>query len=60
MYPVLRGNGEFYDQIATDLFARGMLNSPSFLHTSMTGNGMVAKRTTAIADGFLEFIAAPL
>jgi hypothetical protein len=61
MYPELRGNREFYDQIATDLHSRGMLNSPpSFLHTSMTGSGMVAKRTTAIADAFLAFITSPI
>lgn len=61
MYPELRDKRELYDQIATDLYARGLLNSPpSFLHTTMTGGGMVAKRTTPLADAFLAFIANPL
>ena len=61
MYPELRGKRELYDQIVTDLYARGLLNSPpNFLHTTMTGNGMVTKRTTPLADEFLSFIADPL
>ena len=60
VYSELSGRRDVYDQIVTDLRARGLLNSPSsFLHTTMTGNGMVAKRTTALADAFLTFIAAP-
>jgi hypothetical protein len=60
MYPELNGHREVYDQVVTDLHARGLLNSPpSFLHTTMTGNGMVAKRTSALADAFLAFIADP-
>jgi hypothetical protein len=61
VYPELNGHRQFYDQIVTDLHARGLLDSPpSFLHTMMTGNGMVAKRTTPLADSFLTFIADPL
>lgn len=61
MYPELRDRREFYDQIVVDLHARGLLNSPpSFLHTMMTGNGMVSKRTTPLADAFLSFISDPL
>lgn len=60
-YPELKGKRDFYDQISADLRARGMLNSsPDFLHTGMTASGMVAKRTTAIADAFLAFIKSPL
>lgn len=60
MYPELRGRREFYDQVVADLNARGLLNSPNFLHSTMSATGMVAKRTTALADNFLNFIADPL
>lgn len=61
MYPELQNRRAFYDEIVTDLHNRGLLNSPpSFLHTMMTSNGMVAKRTTPLADSFLTFIADPL
>ena len=60
-YPEYRGKREFYDQVVNDLGNRGLLSSPSsFLHTTMTGDGMVTKRTTALADAFLAFIADPL
>jgi hypothetical protein len=59
-YPELRGKSQLYDQIASDLHARGLLNSqPTFFHTTMTGGGMIAKRTTPLADAFLNFIANP-
>jgi hypothetical protein len=61
VFPELNGHRDVYDQVVTDLHARGLLNSPaSFLHTTMTGNGMVAKRTTPLADDFLAFIADPV
>jgi hypothetical protein len=61
VYPDLRGRRDIYDQTAADLHSRGLLNSSSdFLHTMMTGSGMVAKRTTPLADKFLGFIANPL
>lgn len=60
-YPELQGRREFYDQIAGDLRSRGLLNSPGdFLHTTMSANGMLSKRTTATADAFLGFIKSPL
>ena len=60
IYPELQGRREFYDQVVADLNARGLLNSPNFLHSTMSATGMVAKRTTALADAFLNFIADPL
>ena len=61
MYPELGNRRELCRQVVTDLHARGLLNSPpGFLNTVMTGSGMVAKRTTALADAFLVFIADPL
>jgi hypothetical protein len=44
-----------------DLRTCGFLNSDeTVLHTTMTATGIVAKRTTPIADRFLAFIASPL
>jgi hypothetical protein len=60
MYPELNGKRELYDQIAADLSARGLVNAPGFLHGMMSAQGMVAKRTTPLADAFLAFIANPL
>jgi len=57
--PELNGKREFYDQISTDLNARGLLSGNSFLHTSMSAQGMVSKRTTPLADTFLAFIRTP-
>ncbi len=59
VYPELRGRREFYDQISNDLNTRGLFNSPSFLHSTMTAQGMVSKRTTPLADQFLNFITDP-
>lgn len=57
----LKRKESFYDQIANDLRARGMLNSPAdFLHTTMSAQGMLDKRTTDTADHFLAFIRDPL
>ena len=54
------GKRALYDQIATDLNARGLIDGGSFLHAMMTPNGMVSKRTTTLGDEFLTFIADPL
>jgi hypothetical protein len=60
VYPRLASRRDIYDQIASDLYSRGFLNaSRDFLHTMMTGSGMIAKRTTQLADDFLRFIASP-
>jgi hypothetical protein len=60
IYPELKGKRELYDQVAADLSARGLVNSSGFLHGMMSAQGMVAKRTTPLADTFLAFIANPL
>lgn len=60
VYPELRGKRELYDQIAADLGARGLVTSPGFLHGMMSAQGMVAKRTTPLADAFLDFISDPI
>ncbi len=58
-YPELNGRRELYDQIWRDLYLRGLVNTDG-LHTMMTGNGIVAKRTTNIGDSFLDFIKYPI
>jgi hypothetical protein len=60
IYPELGGKRELYDQVASDLGARGLVNSPGFLHGIMSAQGMVSKRTTPLADRFLDFISDPL
>ena len=59
VYPELKGKRELYDQIAADLSARG-LASGNFLHGMASAQGMVAKRTSPLADAFLSFISDPL
>jgi hypothetical protein len=60
VYPELKGQRELYDQISSDLNARGLFNSPHFLHTTMSAQGMVSKRITPLADRFLDFITSPV
>jgi len=55
--PELKGKREFYDQIVKELYSDGLLNSDTFLHTTMTDQGMFASRTTAIGKQFLAFIS---
>lgn len=55
----LKGLRTFYDQLNTDLFARGLVSINS-LHTTMTVGGMFTKRTTDMGDKFLAFITSPL
>jgi len=50
---------ELYDQIWKDLFLRGLVSTEG-LHVMMTASGADSKRTTAIGDAFIEFIANPL
>jgi hypothetical protein len=57
-YAELSGKRDFYDQIWRDLSTRGFVNANS-LHTTMSGSGLMAKRTTALGDQFLNFIEKP-
>jgi hypothetical protein len=54
--PALRGRRGLYDQIWKDLFTRGLVNT-EHLHMTMTGSGLASKRTTELADMFLDFIS---
>lgn len=57
--PELRGQREIYDQIVRDLQADGLLGQGQFLHTTMTGDGMMGSRTTGRGKRFIQFISAP-
>lgn len=57
VFPEIANNRTFYEQITRDLYNRGLINiDHSVLHTTMTGHGIVEKRTTEIGDQFLTFI----
>lgn len=57
--PELRGQREVYDQIVRDLQGDGLLGQGQFLHTTMTGSGMMESRTTGRGKRFIQFISAP-
>jgi hypothetical protein len=59
-FPELRGQRDFYDQVVSDLHSRGLIGlDASGLHTTMTANGMFAKRTTPTGEGFIAFVSSP-
>lgn len=58
-FPELSGRREFYDQLAKDLFSRGLVQS-SELHTTVSEQGMFASYTTAIGKQFISFITSPV
>lgn len=57
-YPELEKERPLYDQMIIDLHARGLLGLDS-LHTTMSGGGLLAKRTTELGNEFLSFLTAP-
>ena len=48
-------NTPIFDKIFKDLYLDGLVTSDS-INTTMTANGMIAKRTSALGDEFLSFI----
>lgn len=58
VFPKLKGRREFYDVLIRDLHTRG-LTSVERTGVTMTGHGLLAKRTTQLGDDFLRFIASP-
>ena len=58
-FPDLRGRRDLYDQIGKDLAFRGLAQTDN-LHVTMTGHGLMQKRTTQMGDAFLSFIQDPL
>lgn len=57
-YPQLQNQHAIYTLIWNELYRNGLVNTDG-LGTTMTGSGMVAKRTTPIGEAFLKFISEP-
>lgn len=55
--PQLRGRQELYRQLWRDLHARGLLNTPD-MNVTMSGSGLVQRRTTQLGEALLDFIAS--
>jgi hypothetical protein len=59
VYPELRGRDEILKQIWKDLYNRGLTNtSDDSIKTMMTGNGMLASRTSELGKTFIQFITS--
>jgi hypothetical protein len=58
-FPELVGRRAFYDQLARDLFSRGLMKTDS-LHTTITAQGMFASLTTDMGKQFINFVKAPV
>jgi hypothetical protein len=57
-FPPLSGQQELLDVIWRDLHDNGLHNT-SGLMTTMSGNGLLANRTTQLGQEFLKFISTP-
>ena len=57
-YPHMRERVDLVDKIVVDLQNEGMLTSGNYMHSSMTSNGIYAKRTTKFGDDFIKFISS--
>lgn len=55
-FPELAQDRALYDQIWKDLYQKGLLNTDG-LHTMMSWNGMLARRTTDLGEKFLAYIS---
>ena len=55
VFPELESNNSLVNKIVADLYNDGMLNTSS-MNATMTGNGMVASRTTDLGNKFIGFI----
>lgn len=58
-FPELEAERDLYDQLWSELFARGLvsLQSP---HTTMSGSNIFASQTTRLGKQFIGFITSPL
>lgn len=58
-YPELKGRPEIYDTVWQDLLQKGLVDMSS-LHGAINGvTSIVGRRTTPLADRFLQFISDP-
>ena len=55
--PEMRGQRELYDQLWRDLYGRGLVSTDG-LHTTMSGNGLIQRRTTHLGETLLKLIAS--
>lgn len=56
--PQLKGHAHTYGQVWKDLYSRGLVNTEG-MNTTISGQGLAAKRTSEIGDAFLRFIEEP-
>ena len=56
-YPHMKDRTDLVEKIVVDLQNEGMLTKGSYMYSSMTSNGIYAKRTTKLGDEFLRFIS---
>lgn len=56
VYPELKNERAFYDQIWKDLYLKGLVNAEG-LHTTMSESGLLASRTTDMGKKFLAYIS---
>lgn len=60
IYPELRERNDFTRQVIKDLYNRGLVNtSDDGLNAMMTGNGMIASRTSELGKQLIDFIKKP-
>lgn len=55
VYPELKGKSEFYRSICKDLYSKDLINTES-VSTTMTSQGLLARRVTGMGYQFLQFI----
>ncbi len=56
VYPEIAKTNELLDKIVKDLQNDGVLTEGSYMHTTMTSDGIAASRTTKLGNDFLSFI----
>jgi hypothetical protein len=56
-YPELQGRNELMGLMWRDLESAGLFGQGNVLNVTMSGSGLLEKRTTAFGDRFLAFIA---
>jgi hypothetical protein len=56
-YPELQGRNELVGLIWYDLESAGLIGRGNALNVTMTGSGMLERRTTPFGDRFLSFIS---
>ena len=57
-YPQLKDQKDLYGLVWKELYRNGLFNTDS-VNGAMSGDGMMAKRTTQIGDDFVKFISKP-